>query len=157
MASQFLFPVVSVETVNFTESLAQFAASAMNSIPGVPPVNSRRYLIRAISVVTKENYGPQFNFFSSAAGNTTDPGTNTFVSRFEFNDSNGQQVGATGLWEYYVDGLAVPYVDADTVNTVNSPTLHVILENLSTTSKSASAAGYSVATFWLEPMSAGWS
>ena len=153
--SQFLFPVASQPLVNFTDALAQNAATAMNNLLGVPPIFSRRYLIRAIKATTKENYGPQLNFFSTAAGNTTDPATNTFLSRWGFLSSMGTQIGATGLYQYYVDGLAIPYYDADTFNTVNPPTLHCILQNISATAKSSGADGETAVTVWLTPQTAG--
>lgn len=152
MSTNFVFPVASRPTVNFLEALTTNQASAMNNLPGVPPVGSRRYYIRAIEAVCKQQIGPQFNFFATAAGNTTDPSTNTFLSRWGFLDSFGAQIGGTGLYNYYVDGLAIPYRDDDTINTVNPPKLHVILQNTSATSKSANATGALSVTFWLEPM-----
>ena len=77
MSNDFLYPVVSDPAVNFLDALAQNAATAMNKLYGVPPIFSRQFLIRAVSVLAKENYGPELNFFSTAAGNTTDPATNT--------------------------------------------------------------------------------
>ncbi len=147
-----VFPVTSVPTANFLDALAQHAATAMNILYGVPPIYSRRYLIRAISVLAKEAYGPELNFFSTAAGNTTNPATNTFLSRWGFISSMAEQIGATGLYNWYVDGLAIPYRDDDTINTTNPPSLHVIMQNISATAKSADADGATSVTVWLEPM-----
>lgn len=153
--NDFVYPVTSVATVNFLEALAQNAASAMNILYGVPPIFSRRYLIRAINVLTREAYGPELNMFATAAGNTTDPATNTFISRWGFISANAERIGGTGLYNYYVDGLAIPYYDLDTVNTENPPSLHVILQNLSATAKSANDTGATKVTVWLQPMTAG--
>ena len=150
----FLYPVQSRAAVDFLTGLAQHAATPMNLLYGVPPINSRQYYIRAIAVLAKENFGPELNFFSTADGNTTDPATNTFLSKFGFLSSMGEQIGATGIWNYYVDGLAIPYRDDDTINTVTPPSLHVILQNISATAKSADGAGAVTVTVWLEPMSA---
>lgn len=150
----FVYPVTSDPAVNFLEALAQNAASAMNILYGVPPVFSRQYLIRAIEVTTKEAYGPELNFFSTAAGLTTDPATDTFLSRWGFLSSMAERIGATGLYRYYVDGLAIPYFDGDTINSVNPPSLHVILQNISATAKSADATGASKMTVWLQPQTA---
>lgn len=149
-----VYPVTSVPTVNFLEALAQNAASAMNILYGVPPIFGRRYLIRAVSILTREAYGPELNFFATAAGNTTDPATNTFISRCGFVSANGERIGATGLYNYYVDGLAIPYYDLDTINSENPPSLHVILQNVSATGKSANDTGATKVTVWMQPQTA---
>ncbi len=149
--SGFLFPIVSLKGSNFTEGLAQWVASAMNNRPLWPSSGSRRFLIRAIEVLARENFGPELNFFSTAAGFTTDPATDTAIARFGFIATMGEQIGGAGLWRYYVDGLAIPYVDLDTVNTGTPPTLHVILQNISATAKTAGAPGEIVVTVYVEP------
>lgn len=151
-ATSFLFPVPTVGTVNFLPALAAasafgtqpFAGTAINNINGVPPIGSRRFLIRAISWTAVENIGLEFDFFSRAAGGQ-------FLGRYQFASVNGAQYNAAGLFNYYVDGLAIPYYDDDTINTVNPPTLHVGVQNIDTVAKSANAAGAVVVVFWLEP------
>lgn len=152
MSQNILFPVKSRADVDFTEALAENAASAMVTLYGVEPIFSRRYFIRAIRVTAKENFGPQLNFFASAAGDTTEPSTNTFLGRWGFAASMGTQIGATGLWQYYIDGLAIPYYDEDTILTTVPPNLHVILENISATAKSADADGAVTVEVWMQPM-----
>ena len=154
MSNDFLFAVDSVPTVNFTEALAQNAASAMNILYGVPPQFARRYTIRAIEVTAVDNFGPELNFFASAAGFTTDPNTDNLISRWGFISSMGEQIGGSGLWRYYVDGLAIPYHDKDTANSVNPPTLHVILQNISANVKNASPAGAIKVRVWMTPQTA---
>ncbi len=156
-------------TVGFwTEALAQNAASAMYNVPMSVNLGGmgRRSLIRAIECITDENFGPEFNFFASKNGFTTNPDTDKFISRFGFVSSMGEQLGGSGLWRYYIDGLAIPYFDSDTesaptgqiVPTYTPQTLHVVLQNISATAKAANAggaAGRVHATFWLEFMQ-GW-
>lgn len=151
--NNFLFPVTSVPGTTFTEALALNEASAMYSLVGVPPAGARRFLIREIDVVCKDNFGPEFNFFSTATGWTTDPATDTFLSRWGFVATDGEQLDGTGLWRYSIPDLAIPYHDDD-ANGVTPPTLHVVLQNLSATAKAADAAGAMRATFWLEAMQA---
>lgn len=164
MSNTWLHPITSVETVNFTEALAQNAKSAMNNLLGLPLVGSRQYLIRALTVITKENYGPELNFFSSVAGLTTDPATDFFVSRFGFTAAMGERLGAAGLWRYSITTLGIPYVDRDWLNAaqlgganpapVSPPALHIVLQNTDATGKSAGAAGSTQITAWLEAMQA---
>lgn len=149
MPNSMLFRVPSNEGSNFTEALAQNQASAMNNLAGLPR-GGPGYLIRAISVVTKQNFGPQFNFFSSATALTADPATDAFVSRWGFTASMAQQIAGSALWRYYIDGLAIPYVDLDTINNQNPPALHVILVNTEVTAKSAAAAGAIQCAFHIE-------
>lgn len=153
--SSYLFPVQSDPAVNFLEGLTQYQATPINTLYGVQPIFSRRYLIRAITITTKENYGPQLNFFSTGDGDVTDPADNTFISRWGFLNVSGQQVGATGLWQYYVDGLAIPYYDAYNINDQTGQNLYVSLENTSTTAKSAADTGATKVVVWMEAMKAG--
>src|SRR5437870_5672643 len=113
MPQSFVYPVTSIEGTHFTEALAgasgagvaPFVASALYNIPGVPPIGARSYLIRAIKAIAKQNFGPEFNFFSSATAFTTDPATDNFISRFGFTSAMGTQIGGSGLFRYYNDGL----------------------------------------------------
>ncbi len=162
MSNTYLFPVYSNPMTQFTEALGAaavsftppFVASAMYNLQGVPPIAGRQYLIRAIMYEAAQNFGLEFDFFGSALGLTNVLGTDTFISRYQFSASNGAPIGAGALYRYYVDGLAIPYYDLDSANSVNPPTLHVVAQNDDTVAKSASPAGGMQATFWLEPMQA---
>ena len=159
MSSNFLFPVVSLPTVNFTEALLAaattftppFVGTALNNIPGVPPIGSRRFLIRAIEYLCVQQVGLEFDFWGSATGLTNAIATDTFISRYQFASVNGVQFNGTGLYRFYVDGLSIPYLDLDTINSVTPPSLHVAVQNVDTIAKSANAAGAIAVTFWLEP------
>jgi hypothetical protein len=152
MHSNMLWSIVSVPATNFREALAPaaqtltapFVASAINNLNGVPPIDSRRFLIRAIAYSANENIGLEFDFFTSALGG--------FISRFAFTSANGAQYGGAGQYNYYIDGLSLPYYDADTINSINPPQLHVGVQNVDTVAKSAGDAGAVTATFWLESM-----
>jgi hypothetical protein len=162
MSNTFLFPVRSVETTQFNSPIAgasapmtpPYAASVMTNIPGVPAIGSRRFLIRAIQVIAKENFGPEVNFFSKAAGPTLDPATDSFIARFQFLSVNGEQIGGVGNFRYYIDGLAIPYQDDDNISKVGVGSLHVILQNVDVTAKSGDTNGATVVTVWLEPVQA---
>jgi hypothetical protein len=159
MPSNFLYPVYSKGTVNFLEALAAaassftppFVGSAMNNLAGVPPIGSRRFLIRSIMYLAMQNVGLEFDFWGSAAGLTANVDTDTFIARYQFASANGAQFNGAGLYRYYVDGLAIPYFDIDSANSLSSPTLHVSVQNTDTVAKSANAAGAIACTFMLEP------
>lgn len=160
MSNSYIHRVVSVPASNFTEALAQNQASAVNNIP-LPNFGSRQFIVRGVKVIAKENYGPEVNLFGKAAGATTDPATDSAIARWGFVSANGEQLGGSGLWRYYIDGLAIPYVDADWLAAAGSgglpptpPSLHVVLQNISATAKSANAAGSTKVVFYLEPMQA---
>lgn len=159
MASNFLFPVASKGTVNFLEALAAtgstftppFVGTAINNLAGVPPSGSRRFLIRAIEYLAMEAVGLEFDFFGSSVGPTANVDTDNFIARYQFASANGVQYAGAGLYRFYVDGLAIPYYDLDTANSVTPPTLHVGVQNVDTVAKSAGAPGAIACTFWLEP------
>lgn len=160
MSDRFLYPVVSSPTVNFLDALAAagssftppFIGTAINNLPGVPPINSRRYLIRGIEYLAMENVGLEFDFWASAAGLTNLVATDTFLGRYQFASANGAQFNSVGLYRYFAWGLDLPYYDADTINTTTSPSLHVAVQNVDTVAKSADVAGAIACTFWLAPM-----
>jgi hypothetical protein len=148
----------------FTEALAQNAASAMYNVPMQLALSrpGRVSLIRAIECITDENFGPEFNFFSAAAGFTTNPDTDKSIGRFGFVSAMGERLGGSGLWRYYNDGMAIPYFDLDTDSALAGQVapsqtlqvLHVILQNIDATAKAATSAGAGRinTTIWLEFM-----
>lgn len=162
--------VSSVPATHFTQALAAsgagpappFASTPINNIPGIPPALARRFLIRAVSVVALQNFGPELNFWSSAAvPSTTDPTADTFLGRVRFLSVTGEQQAGAGLFRYYNDTISIPYFDLDWVKAanaggpnagVNPPTLHVSMANVDVTGKSAAGAGLVAVTFWLQPM-----
>lgn len=158
----YLFPVSSRPTVNFLEALAAagstltppFIGTAINNLYGVPNTASRRFLIRAIQYLAVENVGLEFDFYASATSGVAAIGTDTFIARYQFASVNGVQYNSAGIYQYYVDGLTIPYVDADWLGSsaINQPLLHVGVQNIDTVAKSADAAGAIATTFWLEPM-----
>lgn len=152
MTTNFVFPVYAFTGVNFTQPLANGAATPMNNLIGLPACASGRFFIRAITVEATENFGPEFNFFGSAAGATGVIGTDQFISRYSFADTTGEQLNGAGPWRYYKDGLAIPYVDIDKMNSIGPRSLHVILSNVSATAK-GNGTPFAV-TFWVEPAQA---
>lgn len=151
--NNFLFPVQAVGTVHFLQALAAAGnATPVNAIPGVPAINSRRFLIRAVEVLAMERIGMTFLFFASAAAPTADVDTDRFIASLGLVSGQGFQYNNAGLWRYYVDGMAVPYYMDGSGNTVAQPTLNVALQLQGAVAKSVGAAGAVSATFWLEPL-----
>lgn len=146
-----VFPVRGLGTVNFLEALAAGAASAVNALHA-PPIGSRRFLIRAVSVVSVQNLGMIFQFYAAVAGVTANVDTNRFVSSFGFVAGQGVRYNSTGLYLYYVDGLSIPYYMDGSGNAVNPPTLNVVLQIQGATAKLANADGAIHPVFWLEPV-----
>lgn len=150
-----LIPVVSRPTVDFLAALAAasgaltppYAGSVITNLPGLPPNGAKQFFVRAIGYTAVENLGLGFNFFSGASGG--------FLSRYQFQKTDGAQAGGAGLYNAYVDGLAIPYHDLDTANTTTPPTLHVSLDNVDTVAKSANAGGAVTVTIWVEAQGEG--
>jgi len=158
MSQDFLYPVVSVPATNFTEALTTGQASAMNNLYGVPPILSRRFLIKVIEITTKENYAPQLQFFAAAAGVTTDPATDQFLGLWGFAQTDAVRIAGAGLYRYWTTlDEGIPYYDNDWLGAanLNPPTLHCLLQNTGATSKSAGSSGSTKVTCWLQAMM-GW-
>lgn len=152
--TNFFYPVRGVGTVNFTEALLVGGASAMNALPGLPAVNSRRFFLRAISVVSVQQLGMIFQFYGSASGATADVDTNRFISSVGLVSGQAVRYAGTGLYLYYMDGLSVPYYADGSGNEIAKPSLFVTLQIQGATAKLADAAGAIHPVFWFEPASA---
>ncbi|SRR5579859_1846967 len=146
-------PLPSSPTVNFLEVLATNAASAMNNISGLAP-SIPFWWIAGVTVLTQQNFAPEFNFFKSASGPQVGVAADTWLGRIGFTQAQGEQIATTGLWRYVSllpVGTAIPYWDADRQLTQNPPQLHVVLQNTGATTKSAGAPGAIAVTFWMQP------
>lgn len=159
-----VWPVYSVPSTQFTEALAAagtaltppFVGSAIYNLPGLPGGGTGRFFIRAIEYLAVQNVGLEFDFFGSGIGQPTNViATDRFLSRYQFLSANGVQYSGAGLYRSYVDGLAIPYVDVDTINAVGPRQIHLGIQNVDTVAKSAGAPGAVAITLWVEP--AGWS
>lgn len=163
MPNSFVHPAQSNPATMFVEALAAasatfvppFAGSAIYNI-GLPKASgSGRWFIRAIQYLCVQQVGLEWDFWSSATGLTNVIGTDAFVARWQFASNNGQLFNNTGLFRYYIDGLAIPYFDADSqLNAGVNPALHVACQNVDTVAKGAAGAGAVNATFWMEPQQA---
>jgi hypothetical protein len=158
----FVHPVPSNPTLHFLEALGAagstftppFVGGPIYNLPGLVK-GVYRYLIRSIEYLAVEQVGLEFDFWNSATGLTNLVATDSFIARFQFGSVNGQKFNNTGLFRFYIDGLAIPYFDADsTLNANVVPSLHVAVQNVDTVAKSVSPAGAVAVTFWLEPMQA---
>lgn len=168
MSNSTLFAITSNPLTQFTEALAAaavagtppFVGSALYNLPGVPNKGGGRFLIRAVRLITVENFGPEVNFFSSGIAQPgATPLLDAFEAKVQFFGVQGEQIGGAGLFRYYIDGLAIPFGDADSINnTTVIPALHVILQNIDVIAKQvvvgAALPGQAKLTVWIEPRQA---
>ncbi len=161
MSNNFQYRVPSNPLTNFLTALAgasstltpPYAATPINQVYGLPAIASRFFLLRAVSIVATENFGPELDFYATQTGLFED-GSSSFIARMYFTGSNGWQSGGAGSYEYYVDQMAIPLWDADSFNSNNQPSLHIAMQNVDTTAKSAGVPGAVTVTCWVEPMQA---
>lgn len=161
-----IYKVRTDSTVQWTGAIAQNASGDENIAltSGLAGMNGKvENILRGLSIVSKENLAWELDFYSSNTFATASPDTNKWLGRWTFAATDAKQIGGTGLWEYYIDGMELPLWDDDTSGTAGSATnpivgtgkLHVSLVNRSAASKTAGTNGALVVTFWLEPMQAG--
>lgn len=159
----FLYRVRTDKDVEFTGAILQNAAEEENIVlsSGLSGMNGQAELIlRGITIISDQNLAWELQFFSSDLFQESNLDLDTFIARWSFAAADGVQIGATGTYEYYIDGLEIPLWDDDRVAVTNAGVtgtgeLHVALVNRSATSKIAGATGEIVVTFWVEPMQAG--
>jgi len=146
----FVYTVVSDKDTHFTTALAQNASESENLLlpTALDGVNGNaRSIIRGITVISDQNLDWQLVFFNSDTFVNADIDLNTAIASYKFTAStDALQVGGSGSYYYFKDGLNLPYLDAD-----NTGELHVLLVNRSATGKNAGATGEVVIKVHMEP------
>jgi hypothetical protein len=143
------FVVATISTAHFTGALAQNAAEGIDlDLPmSIAAGLHSRSLVRQVIVKSVQNLDWEIYLFDRGTKHTElDPDRNGFLGHWRLTASQGLRIGATGLFYYYVDGLAVPYEDRD-----QQGRLHLVLINRSATAKDAGAPGALTIQFRLEP------
>ena len=155
--------VGSVNGTDFTGTLAQNAALAgrLKLPESLGAGRHGRSILRTIAVTSFDNNDWEFWFFANIGQQQPLGGTQaeTFLGRWSFVAADAVRIAGAGLYYYYIDGLSIPYYDADAHNyrpdgTGGSPPadgtyLNVALINRSAGAKTAGL--YFAATFGLEP------
>lgn len=146
----FIYTVQSDKDSHFTGAIAQNAGESENLVlPGCLEGirGNARSILRAIAIESDENLDWEIWLFRKDAFQVSDLDTDSWVGRWSFVAADAVRLAGAGQYLYYIDGLAVPYFDAD-----NTGELHVTLINRSAAGKTAGAAGEIVVKFFLEPM-----
>lgn len=112
-----------------------------------------RSLLRSIAVVSFLQHDWEFWFWANQNGQQSGhPDLENFLGFWSFSvaGGDGKQIGATGLYYYYIDGLAIPIHDEDAHS---APTLGTFL-NVTLVDRTAggkTAGSWFQARFGLEP------
>lgn len=107
--------------------------------PGLGAGGSARSRLKSLSIVSVENLDWEVWLWGTGTfnGSASDPGAVYPFGRWAFVAANAKQIGGSGLYYYYIDGLDVPYADLSP----RQGCVHLTLVNRSVASKSADAAG----------------
>lgn len=147
--------VVAPSGTYFAGALAQ-NAGLLQRIPlpeGIGAGRNARSLIRAIQVISADQLDWEFWFWANKlAQSAGHPDLEAFLGMWSFStgSGDGKQIGGTGLYHYYIDGLAIPYLDEDGHNEPGAGSfLNVTLVNRSAGGKTNGA--WFQAAFVLEP------
>lgn len=110
--------VVSDHTVDFTGTLAQNAGvTARIKLPeAIAAGRHARAIIESIQVVSADQLDWEFWFWANQQGlSTGHPDLEVFLGFWSFTvaGGDGKQIGATGFYHYYIDGLGIAYWDLD--------------------------------------------
>jgi len=149
-----IYRVVTDSTVDFTGSIAQNAmATAAISLPaGLTGMNGQVELaLLGVVIVSKQNLAWELDFWGDSNYDEATPDADKYLGRWSFSSDVGLQIGGSGLYRYYVDGLEIPLWDLE-----KSGKLFVGLVNRSATTKTAGANGAVTVTFLVKEMQAGY-
>jgi hypothetical protein len=146
----FSYKVVTDKDTHFTGAIAQNASEEENvALPAaLAGVNGdARGIIRAFTVLSDQNLDWQLIFCSKDIFTDTDLDIDSTMLTYRFTAStDALQIGGTGPYYYFKDGLELPYVDED-----KTGELHISLVNRSATGKNAGATGEVVVKIYIEP------
>jgi len=148
-----LYVVTTDKDTHFTGAIAQNAVARENiPMPQAIAAGLRsRSRLKSITLLSDQNLDWEIWLFSrSTTPLPTDVDANPFIGRWRFDIGDGVQISAAGPYYYYIDGLDVPYEDAD-----EKGELHLGLVPRTAGGKSAGAAGEVSIRCVLEP-SLGW-
>jgi ABC-type glycerol-3-phosphate transport system substrate-binding protein len=146
----FSYKVATDKDSHFTGAIAQNASEEENIVlpAALAGVNGdARGTIRAIAVLSDQALDWQLVFCSKDVFTDADLDVDSCIVTYAFTASaDALQIGGSGPYHYFKDGLALPYVDED-----YSGELHVALVNRSVTGKNAGATGEVVVKIFIEP------
>lgn len=133
----------------FTAALAQNVALTENLVaPGDLGAGGHcRSRLHSISILSDQNLAWEIALYSTDSFNTSaDMDQVSFLGRWGFQAGDGTQIAGTGPYFYYIDGLDIPYRDADFTSHIkpgglSQGQIHLMLVNRSATGKNAGATG----------------
>lgn len=133
-----IFPVTTTDGVHFTGALAQNAmAFEAVLLPQAVGVGGRAECrILNATVWSTQNLDWEINVFDHKDPTSPDPNVDAFLGRWAFIAADGLQIGAAGLFRYYIDGLDILYADS-----LNAGKIYLGLVNRSATAKQTYALG----------------
>jgi hypothetical protein len=121
---------------DFRAGLAQNAALSLSLDVKRQAVGLRvDCLIRGLSILSVQALTWELWFYRTANYDAAAIDTNQWIGYWNFG-STPVQIGGAGLFHYYIDGLEIPYVDAD-----STAKIHMSLINRSAGAKNADDAG----------------
>lgn len=142
-------------TVSFTAAAAQNAMiTAEISNNAVGAGGNVRSRIKSLSILSDQNLAWEVDFFgkNTYMAGQADINNVFFIGRWIFSAADGTQIAASGPFIYYVDGLDIPYQDADGAQPpAHIGIIHVGIVNRSATAKNAGATGNLVLEIGVEP------
>lgn len=147
--------VVAASGSYFTATLAQNAGlSARIPLPeSVAAGRHARCLVQTLQIVSADQLDWEVWLFGNKQfQNAGHPDQESFCGYWAFSvaGGDGKQIGATGLYHYYIDGLGVQYLDEDGHNDIAAGCfLNVVLVNRSAGAKTAN--GWFQMIFGVEP------
>lgn len=131
-----LIVVTSVDSLNFTENIAENAAELEHfEIAGIAK-GLRQGRVKSLIVWSSENNAWDIAFYRRRDPRSADPNEDAFLGVHVFTAASGLQVGAAGLYRYFVSGLDIRLRDDE-----DTGQIHVELINRSAGAKVAYGLG----------------
>ena len=139
--------------VDFVLGIAQNTADTANLVPpaALGADGACRSVLKSISILSDQQLAWNLQLYSrnTFVAGQADLDAEFFLGQWSFIEADGTQVAAGGPFQYYIDGLDIPYFcgDFDTHATFVAGAkrpqgqIHLQLVNRSSTSKNAGATG----------------
>lgn len=149
-----LYILSTSSTEDFQGALATDAAATLRMV--LPAALGGRSRWRGLTIMSAQNLDWEVFLFKTSNAYTPKVGvvdTIQLAGKYRFFASDAVQIGGTGPYYYYIDGMDIPYHDLDSANAQqqpnpnvaplgNPPYINIVLVNRNAVSKSAGADGY---------------
>jgi hypothetical protein len=134
------FTIASNPATQFAGAIASGANSGIVDLQ-LPKQLFGPSVLRSLVILSVQQLAWELDWFSNDSGEGATPGTDTWLGRWIFQEADGAQINAAGLYRYAIVELWQPYLDLQNYEVDGPQYFHLMLVNNDATPKNAGPTG----------------